>query len=132
MKTIFDYLDYRRFLADYYEEKKDNNQYLLWYMGYHLKVDEKELIRIMQGNSHLREHTLPLVYTYFMFTHEEARYFRMLFRNETPGIVSDRDRMYRKYRPPSHRPRRFIEKFWIKVSYWMNFPISPVEFGRSK
>jgi uncharacterized protein (TIGR02147 family) len=80
MKRICEYLDYRGFLRDYYEEKKSENSYLLWYLGYHPHNDPDFLRKVIEGRFHLAEKTLPLICSFFKFTEQKSHYLVTLFR----------------------------------------------------
>ncbi len=62
MKPIFEYLDYRPFLADFYEEQKKGNYFYSYrYMAGKLDMDHSQLIKILNGTRHITElHIKPI------------------------------------------------------------------------
>ncbi len=49
MLSIFDYLDYRIFLKDFYEKKKNENSFYSYrYMGNKVGVDPGNIVKIFQ------------------------------------------------------------------------------------
>ena len=54
MVNIFDYLDYREFLRDYYKEAKRNKPFFSYrFIGNRVGMDSSYVIKILQGNLHI-------------------------------------------------------------------------------
>jgi len=96
MKKIFAYLDYRRFLHDYIEEKKVENQYLLWYLGYHFNIEPNYFRGLIMGKYHLPEENVSRVCAFFRFTRKEIRYFKLLYQYNNAETYSEITRLFRK------------------------------------
>jgi len=79
--NIFDYLDYRAFLKDFYEEQKSCNNFFSYrYMGKRLNLDAGFLVRIIQGRFHLADSKISKVTALCKFNQKEADYFETLVR----------------------------------------------------
>lgn len=88
MKRVFAYNDYRTFLRDYYEEKKENNPFLLWYLGYHLRLEPEFLNMVIDKVEHLEDTSLRAIAKYFKFTRDEYRFFVLLVKyNKAKSIA---------------------------------------------
>ena len=56
MKSVFDYLDYRTFLKDYYDEQKERHFYFSYrYFGSKTGIDPSYLLKIILKARHLSE-----------------------------------------------------------------------------
>lgn len=79
MKKITEYLDYRRFLSDYYEYQKSISPFFSFrYLGSKLNMDASLVLKIIQGKRHLSRTSLPLVCKLCKFDKHESRYFEAL------------------------------------------------------
>ena len=96
MKTLFEYRDYRRFLREYFEEKKTENRYMLWFLGYHFNMEPDFLRGLIAGKYHLPKENITRVCAFFRFNRKETRYFKLLYRYNTAEMYSDITRLFRK------------------------------------
>ncbi len=79
MESIFSYLDYHKYLKDYYDMKKQKNHFFSYrYMGQKIELDAGFLVKIMQGKGHLSQKAIPRVLSFFKFTPREADYFEAM------------------------------------------------------
>lgn len=79
MKPLFEYFDYQKYLADFYEEKKVGNHCISYrYLGNKLNLDPGFLLKVIQGKHHLADKSVPHLCTFFKFSPREAEYFGML------------------------------------------------------
>lgn len=128
MKRIFDYLDYREFLRDYYEEKKSENSYLLWYLGYHLHLDPEFLRKVIEGRSHLPEKTLPLIKSFFKLTKQESRYLRVLFWYSNAETFDEVTRLYKKLKRTQECSLRAFTRLKLPLSQRHPYPVMQTSF----
>jgi uncharacterized protein (TIGR02147 family) len=60
MKDIFEYLDYREFLRDFYEEKKSRNYFYSYrYMAQKVGIDHSLLVKVFLGKRHISSAMIP-------------------------------------------------------------------------
>ena len=89
--SIYDYLDYRDFLKEYYKEYKRRHPYFsLRYIAQKTGLDAAHIMRVLQGKRHLSEKSLAGFVALCTFDEKEERYFRALAefntaRNEHAG-----------------------------------------------
>jgi uncharacterized protein (TIGR02147 family) len=90
MNSIFEYLDYQKYLHDYYSSQKKTTSYFSYrYMAQKLKMDPGFLVKILQGHKHLALSSIPCVSKFFKLSGKEAEYFEVLVRYGRAS--SDRD-----------------------------------------
>jgi uncharacterized protein (TIGR02147 family) len=79
MKSVFEYLDYRVFLKDYYEEGKSRHDWFSYrYFGDKVGIDPSYLLKVLLKSRHLSEKSIPRVCAFCGFTANEAEYFQTL------------------------------------------------------
>ena len=79
MQYLFDYLDYRLFLRDYYEAQKHDNFYFSYrYMSGKVGLDAGYLVKILQGKLHIPEKYIDSLCALCKFSEKENAYFRTL------------------------------------------------------
>lgn len=79
MKPIFEYLDYRSYLKDFYEERKRHHSCFSYrYFGSKIGVDSSYLLKILLKKRHLAERSIPGVSAFCGFSSVEAEYFHTL------------------------------------------------------
>ncbi len=77
--NIFDYLDYRLFLKEFYEETKKANSYFSYrYMGAKVGVDPGYLVRVLQGRLHIADKSIDKFALLCKFNEKESAYFATL------------------------------------------------------
>ncbi len=79
MMVIFEYLDYRVFLKDFYILKKEENAFFSYrYMGRKIGMDAGYLVKVLQAKYHLATKKIPEVVAFCNFDEKEADYFETL------------------------------------------------------
>ncbi len=79
MNTIFEYLDYREFLRDYYEEKKKENPFFSYKLfGRMVDIDQSYLAKVLIKERHIALKAIKKFIDYFKFDKKEAEYFETL------------------------------------------------------
>ena len=79
MDSIFNYLDYRAFLRDYYESRKKSETFFSYrYMANKLKMDHSLLVKILSGKRHIADNAIENFITFCKFSKREAQYFETL------------------------------------------------------
>jgi len=83
MDSIFNYLDYRAFLRDYYESRKRSETFFSYrYMANKLKMDHSLLVKILSGKRHIADNAIENFITFCKFSKREAQYFETLIHFE--------------------------------------------------
>ncbi|HNY31946.1 MAG TPA: TIGR02147 family protein [Fibrobacteria bacterium] len=79
MVPVFDYLDYREFLKDFYESKKAEFPLFSYrVMAQHVGMDASNLFRVLQKDLHLPARCVPQVLEYVELSGRAAEYFQIL------------------------------------------------------
>lgn len=79
MISVFDYLDYRQFLRDFYNQQKKTNAFFSYrYIGNKVGMDSSFLIKVLQGHLHVAEDRIEKFHKICNFNDKEAAYFEAL------------------------------------------------------
>ncbi|MCI0474229.1 MAG: TIGR02147 family protein [Ignavibacteria bacterium] len=79
MKKIFDYLDYRDYLREYYEEKKAENPFFSYKLfGRMVDIDQSYLAKVLIKERHIAQKSIRKFIEYFKLSDIEAEYFETL------------------------------------------------------
>lgn len=79
MISVFDYLDYRQFLRDFYNQQKKTNAFFSYrYIGNKVGMDSSFLIKVLQGHLHVAEDRIEKFHKICNFNDKEAAYFESL------------------------------------------------------
>ena len=79
MINIFDYLDYREFLRDYYKEKKETKPFFSYrFIGSHVGMDSSYVIKVLQGNLHISSKKISSFIKLLELSAQEAEFFETL------------------------------------------------------
>jgi uncharacterized protein (TIGR02147 family) len=79
MITVFDYLDYRDFLRDYYKEQKRVKPFFSYrFIGHHVGMDSSYVIKVLQGKIHLSIKKVDCFIKLLDLNETEAEYFKTL------------------------------------------------------
>lgn len=79
MGTVFEYLEYRDFLKDFYEDHKRNYSYFSYrYFGKRIGVDASFLVKVLQKQMHLSSRTVPRLIKFLKLDDTESEYFELL------------------------------------------------------
>jgi uncharacterized protein (TIGR02147 family) len=79
MKTVFEYLDYRSYLRDFYEERKEKQGFFSYrYFGDKIGIDSSYLLKIILKSRHLSEKSIERVSAFCGHSEAESEYFHTL------------------------------------------------------
>jgi uncharacterized protein (TIGR02147 family) len=79
MASIFDYLDYREFLRDYYKEKKKESPFFSYrFIGKRVGMDSSYIIKVLQGSLHIATGKIAKFIELLSLGETEADYFEAL------------------------------------------------------
>jgi uncharacterized protein (TIGR02147 family) len=79
MINIFDYLDYREFLREYYKEKKESKPFFSYrFIGSHVGMDSSYVIKVLQGNLHISSKKISSFIKLLELSTLEAEFFETL------------------------------------------------------
>jgi uncharacterized protein (TIGR02147 family) len=79
MKPIFDYVDYRLYLRDYFEERKSSDRrYSYRELAEAMQIDTSNVHKILNGKAHLPARCHSYAIAYFRFVGRSAEYFILL------------------------------------------------------
>jgi uncharacterized protein (TIGR02147 family) len=77
--SVFEYLDYRQFLRDFYQNKKEENAFFSYrYMANRVDIDPGYLVKLLQGKYHLAVQKTQSMIDFCGFDAVEAEYFENL------------------------------------------------------
>ena len=97
MVEIYDYLDYREFLRDFYEaNKKRRSWFSLRLLGSKIGLDASYLLRIMQKHEHISAGKALSIASYLDLTPPQASYFEAMVRFSRAGTESDAEIHFKK------------------------------------
>ncbi len=78
--SVFEYLDYREFLRDFYREQKHRHFYFSFrFLSQKTGIDPAHIARVFQCKRHLSEKSVASFVSLCKLTLEEKRYFEQLF-----------------------------------------------------
>jgi uncharacterized protein (TIGR02147 family) len=81
MKPIFDYLDYRAYLKDFYEEKKSRQSFFSYRLfGKRVGVDASYLAKVLMNSRHISEDSVGRFSEVCGLKEREAEYFEGMVR----------------------------------------------------
>jgi len=81
MRSVTSYLDYRSFLRDHYEARKEDTGFFSYrFMSQKLDIDPGQLVKILQGKLHLPQRSLQAVLRLCKLEGREAEYFEELVK----------------------------------------------------
>ena len=120
MTTLFDSLDYRHFLKQYFDSiRKEKPWFSYRLIAQKLKIDAGQLVKILQTQRHISERLIPVFASFLELDDREKEYFTCLIRfnkaksgSETrlyfeklmeikdlilPKVEPNQDKFYRKW-----------------------------------
>lgn len=81
MKSIFEYLDYRNYLKDFYEERKSKQSFFSYRLfGARVGIDASYLVKVLIKTRHISESSIPRFVAFCGLAGKEAEYFETLVR----------------------------------------------------
>jgi uncharacterized protein (TIGR02147 family) len=79
INSIYQYLDYRNFLTDWFKEKKKKNpRYSIRAFARSLKLNAGTVTRILQGKRNISKKVITRIIEHFKLRQKEAEYFELL------------------------------------------------------
>lgn len=79
MISIFDYLEYREYLRDYYREQKKGKPFFSYrFIGHRVGMDSSFVIKVLQGNLHVSAKKIESFIKLLELKGPEAEYFEAL------------------------------------------------------
>lgn len=79
MVNIFNYLDYRDYLRDFYTEKKKDKPFFSYrYISSHVGIDSSYLVKVLQGNRHISSSKIPNFVKLLKLDDNERDFFELL------------------------------------------------------
>lgn len=93
--NLFEYLDYRAFLNDYLEWKKnEKSSFSLRYLAFRMECDPGFLNRIIKGTRNLSDEHLLRLSNILKLTNKQQRYFELLVKYNQAKKQSERDHYF--------------------------------------
>jgi len=93
--NIFDYTDYRQFLRDFYDERKASlPSFSFRAMGQKLDLDPGFIVKVMQGQFHLRPACFPQLFELCKFDDRQKCYFETLVQFAKADSERDVKRLF--------------------------------------
>lgn len=101
MKPIFEYADYRSFLADFYREKKEKNPLFSYrFMARHVGFKSAgHFTKIIQGKANISVSLALRFAEFFKFNRKQTEYFQTLVLYNQAKNHQDKRRYYEKMLP---------------------------------
>ncbi len=94
MDTLFNYLDYRSFLRDFYESRKKSETFFSYrYMANKLKMDHSLLVKILSGKRHIANNAIESFIIFCKLGKREGQYFETLVHFEK-ATSKEQSRLY--------------------------------------
>jgi uncharacterized protein (TIGR02147 family) len=118
--SIFDYLDYRDYVADHFKHNKSHHSYFSYrYISMKTSLDPGFYVKIIQKQKHIADKTIDILSKFFEFDPKEAEYFRILVQ-------------FNKAKKPEHEKLYFekLQSFklpdakildWSKYDYFLKW-----------
>jgi uncharacterized protein (TIGR02147 family) len=79
MVNVFDYLEYREYLRDYYREQKKEKPFFSYrFIGHHVGMDSSFIIKVLQGSLHISAKKIEIFIKLLGLKGTEAEYFETL------------------------------------------------------
>lgn len=131
--SIFDYLDYREFLKDYYHEKKLQMPFFSYRLiGRSVGMDSSYLIKVLNGSLHISNSKIGAFEKLFKFTEQESAYFEALVNFNKARTESQRklffERLFKISRIKAHcltpHQYEFFRK-WYYSAIWALIQMKP-------
>ena len=95
MINVFDYIDYRVFLREFYESKKKEIPYFsLRYIGNRVGMDPGNIVKLFQGKRNLSKKLIASFVRLCKFNAKEARYFETLVKFNKAKKESEVKRLF--------------------------------------
>jgi uncharacterized protein (TIGR02147 family) len=98
MESLFAYTDYRRYLQDYYQEKKRiNKHFSLRMLADRCGFKARDyLMRVMRGDRNLSPEGADKLSVLFQFSEKQAEYFKILIQFNQAPTTAEKENCYRR------------------------------------
>lgn len=125
MAPVFDYLDYREFLKDFYEKKKAEFPLFSYrVMAQQVGMDASYLFRVLQKDLHLPARCVPQVLEFVELTGRAAEYFQILLAYGRTRAKKDRQSLLEKALALRDVHRKMLEG--DELSFFRNWWVAAV------
>ncbi len=110
MKSIYEYLDYRKYLSDFFEYQRDHGSFFSFrYAQKKIGVDASNLAKIIQGKRHVTDSAFDSFVNFLKLDETQRDYFRLL-------VLFSRSRSESKSRAYFEKIRSFNSITATKIS----------------
>lgn len=97
MKPLFDYLDYRKYLKDFYEDRKQHCFFFSFrFWATRLGTDPSNIAKVMQCKRHASKEFIAKFMKYAQFSKRESEYFTVLVKFTKTEVEAERRVMFEK------------------------------------
>lgn len=111
MKSVYEYLEYREYLNDYYLfRKKKRDSFSLRFFGDKIQIDASYLSKIMKLERHISTKSLPLLCDYLKLPYEEENYLCHLVAFNKSKKEVEREIFFKKLISLRPRKQRNLER----------------------
>lgn len=125
--NLFIYLDYRRYLADFYRlNKEENPAFSYRFLAQHMKVKSPQYLKmVIDGERNLTEAYAAAFGSFLSFSQEESKYLRLLMSFEKAGTLAEKDRLVAEMRAlsPGHAVHRVKGEDLNILEEWEFLPL---------
>ncbi len=120
MKSVFEYLDYRAYLKDFYDERKAQHSFFSYrYFGDKVGIDPSYLLKVMLKSRHLSEKSIPRVSAFCGLAGNEVEYFSTLVHFVKAQSQSESKLLFEKLLSIRYvKSRRLIEQQYEYFHTW--------------
>jgi uncharacterized protein (TIGR02147 family) len=126
MGSVFDYIDYREFLRDYYKERKVDKPFFSYrFIGNRVGMDSSYVIKVLQGNLHISSKKIGNFIQLLELNSAEAEFFETLVHFGKAKTERQRNLYFEKLfsissvkaRRVEHHQYEFFQK-WYYSAVW--------------
>lgn len=120
MKSVFEYLDYRVYLKDFYDERKARQEFFSYrYFGDKVGIDSSYLLKVMLKSRHLSEKSIAKVSAFCGLTGNEAEYFSTLVHFVKATTQSESKLLFEKLLSIRYvKSRKLLDKQYEYFRVW--------------
>jgi len=120
MNSVYEYLDYRSFLKDFYEEQKNRHGYFSYrYFGNKVGIDPSYLLKVMLKSRHLSEKSIVAVCGFCGLSDNEAEYFHALIHFAKARSQRESKLLFEKLLSLRYvKSRRLLDKQYEYFKTW--------------
>ncbi|MBN1984626.1 MAG: TIGR02147 family protein [Chitinivibrionales bacterium] len=125
MSPIYNYLEYRDFLSDYFNEQKQRHAFFSYrYFGNKTGLDASFLVKVLQKQMHLSAKSIPKIAAFLKFSEKESQFFELLISFNKAKKESDIRLYFEKLLSfdPSNIKTVFADKYTF-FSQWYHIAV---------